>query len=104
MTQLATAFPSFVKTSQGYQYTALHDFNGKRLRATVYRDSYDNQSWARIDVWSQLEDKWNPIISRRGEELKHLPSHASRDLSGAQIDCENLVAKMLAEARFVLGA
>lgn len=104
MTNMSVAFPSFTKTSQGYQLQVLHDFNGKRLRATVYRDSYDDQSYAKIEVWSTLEDKWNVVVSRRGEQIADLPSRHTRDLEGARIDCENLVNAMLAEAHFVLGS
>jgi hypothetical protein len=104
MTKLDVAFPTFVKTRQGYQYQALHDFNGKRLRATVYRDSYDFQSWAKIEVWSNLEDQWNTVVSRRGEQIDTLPSPHTRDLVDARVDCENLVSAMMAEARFTLGA
>lgn len=35
--------------------------NGKKLRICIKRDSYDFQSYARIELWSEPEGKWNYV-------------------------------------------
>ena len=41
-----------VKTAQGH-----------KLRIRIKRDSYDFQSFARIELWSETEGKWNFVHS-----------------------------------------
>jgi len=36
---------------------------GNRLRISIKRDSYDFQSHARIELWSETEGKWNFVHS-----------------------------------------
>ena len=98
------AFPTFTKTRQAYQYQALHDYNGKRLRVTVYRDTHAFQSWARVEVWSKTDDRWNTVASRLGEQIDHLPSPYQRDEAEMRDRCESLASDLLAEAKFTLGS
>ncbi|PQV65276.1 hypothetical protein B1R32_10113 [Abditibacterium utsteinense] len=34
-------------------------YQGHKLRIRIKRDSYDFQSFARIELWSETEGKWN---------------------------------------------
>lgn len=36
---------------------------GHKLRICIKRDSYDFQSYARIELWSDTEGKWNLVHS-----------------------------------------
>jgi hypothetical protein len=36
---------------------------GHKLRISIKRDSYDFQSYARIELWSDTEGKWNFVHS-----------------------------------------
>jgi hypothetical protein len=95
------AFPTLVKTQHGWQYQCLHDYNERRLRATVYRDSYDFQSYAYVEVWAG--DHWEKVVTRRGEQIDFLPSHYERSEERWRSAAESLVDALLAEAYFVLG-
>lgn len=53
----------FWRGSQGWNYQFLTEIEGHRVRVRIYRDSYDDQSYARAYVWSDAELKWNLAAS-----------------------------------------
>lgn len=47
---------------------------GHKVRATVYRDSYDFQSRIKVEVWNPAELKWNAIRHLDGSDHGDLPN------------------------------
>jgi len=45
------------KGSQSWNYERLLDHKGKRLKVLIKRDSYDNQSYAKMYI--HKDDQWN---------------------------------------------
>ncbi len=45
--------------AQGWQYEALWTIDGMRVRINFKRDSYDEQSYMRAQVWSEAQCEWN---------------------------------------------
>jgi hypothetical protein len=64
------------KGSQSWNYQHVFTVPGTlhKLRVTVKRDSYDEQSWARIELWSGAS--WTLMQRLSGHEkiMKGLPS------------------------------
>lgn len=42
---------------------------GHKLRIRIKRVNYDFQSWARVDLWSETEGKWNFVHSIPHSEM-----------------------------------
>jgi hypothetical protein len=49
----------FWRTRQGWHYQFLTKIEDIPVKVGIYRDSYDNQSYAKAHVWSDAELKWN---------------------------------------------
>ena len=47
---------------------------GHKVRATIYRDSYDFQSRIKVEVWNQDQLSWNVVRTLSGEDHKDLPN------------------------------
>lgn len=47
---------------------------GHKVRATIYRDSYNFQSRIKVEVWSEAELSWNAIRHLDGSDHGDLPS------------------------------
>ena len=60
------------KSSQSYHYTQLCEYKGKKLRINIKRDSYDNQSYARIYIFK--DDEWNKLASIDSPNMRTLDS------------------------------
>jgi hypothetical protein len=52
-------YQRFWKTRQAWCYRFLTKIEGYSVKISIKRDSYDDQSFARADVWSDAELKWN---------------------------------------------
>jgi len=48
---------------QSRNLTRILKTGGHKLRITIKRDSYDFQSSAKIELWSEAEGKWNFVHS-----------------------------------------
>ena len=47
---------------------------GYKVRATIYRDSFDFQSRIKVEVWSEAQLSWNVIRHLDGSDHGDLPS------------------------------
>lgn len=92
---------------QGWTREATYDLAGHKVRATVYRDSYDFQSRINVEVWSPASLAWNRIQTLSGTDYKELPSSALKPTeAGAklriQTSTQPVVDELIAYARMIL--
>ena len=56
---------SFYQQGQSWQMVGIYEQqNGLRLRVHIKRNAYDEQSFAKLEVFSQTEKKWNLVHSK----------------------------------------
>lgn len=60
------------KTGQGWNHTQHGSLGEFKIRILIYRDSYDSQSYARLDVWSTAKMEWSRVHSIPYPEMKSL--------------------------------
>jgi len=65
------------RTRQGHELVVLAKLDGVTLRATVYRDSYDFQSSAKIEAFDRQSTQWNLIATLGQSELACLQTRPS---------------------------
>lgn len=68
----------------------------RKFRSTVKRDSYDMQSYAKVELWTA--NGWTEVVTLRGEHpvMADLPSYAvPADRRDAAHDAMRQVARML---------
>ena len=59
---------------QGWTRETTVEMLGHKVRATVYRDSYDFQSRIYVEVWNPASLSWSTIRALAGEDHGGLPS------------------------------
>jgi hypothetical protein len=94
----------FVKTGQALEQTTIvtcklrRNEGGdsfERFRVVIKRDSYEFQSYARVEVWRR--DGWTIVHALRGEDpcVANLPTHHTRDLEAAAEQFGGLVTDLI---------
>lgn len=64
----------FYRSRQGYDRVTTHDISGTKVRVTMHRDSYDNQSRFYAEAFSTTDLRWNRIAWLPGEQFADMPS------------------------------
>lgn len=64
-----------------------NEFNERSLRVTIRRNAYDNQSYARVDVWDTSKNVWNrvvnaPITECECKRISYVDNHISITVFG----------------------
>lgn len=75
--ELTNTDETLIKGRQDLHMVRLGDASGDRkFRTTIKRDSYDFQSYARVELWTPTG--WTEVVSLRGDHLvmADLPSYA----------------------------
>lgn len=110
--------PKLTRGGQSLDYAALWTVGStprRRARVIIKRDSYDGQSYARIDLWDG--DKWNHVTSLprsymavlslkqgpRGHDIPAVSYAGRRDLEEVRAFFEQDERSLLVELELVLG-
>lgn len=81
---------------QSVTATRVLDVGGKMLRFRVKSDSYDFQSYARAELWSRSDGKWNEVHSipyglmKTPHQLFYLPNRSGVAIGRFEADLEQL--------------
>jgi len=49
--------------AQGSRFTGHFKVKGDKIRIIIERDSYDNQSKAKAEIWDAVNKRWNEIAT-----------------------------------------
>ncbi len=102
----------FSNGTQSLNFKGVYQFGDLKLAISIKRDSYDMQSYAKIDVWRQSDLSWSQVASipfsnmdvvksrvhcyTKAEDLKHI-SNAEAISAFARDEKE-----LLEKAKFIL--
>jgi hypothetical protein len=75
--------------------------NGRKVRATVHRDGYDEQSWGRVHVWTG--DEWNHVLTRNPREIGLGDLSYRRDEASATPLVKNALRLLVLHAAAIVG-
>ena len=73
--------------SQGVEVVEHLEIDGRKVRLTIYTDSYKQQGHCHLDVLNMDEMKWNQVVSRSPEVMEtdgnlcYLPDIKTRNLA-----------------------
>jgi hypothetical protein len=56
--------PSVWNANQSWYYKALWTSGDYRLQVNIRRNAFEDQSYARVEVWSAAELKWSTVVSQ----------------------------------------
>lgn len=91
--------------SQSWSTECLYDLGGKRVRTTIRRNAYDEQSHINAYLWSPDESRWNLAVSipfaLAPKRLKSL-SYVSRAESVSLEDFAEAEQQLLRQCELVL--
>lgn len=88
---------------QGWTREVTRKIGQHKVRAKIYRDSYDFQSQLKVEVFSMTELKWNTIKTLSPTEYAgDLPSAYRVDHARATEATERIVATLFAYAQEIL--
>ena len=88
---------------QGWTREVTRKIGQHKVRATVYRDSYDFQSRIKVEVFSMPELKWNTVQTLSGTEYsKDLPGPYNVDTLKATAASQTLVDILFGYAEEIL--
>jgi hypothetical protein len=94
--ELTNTSETITRGRQDVHIVRLGERDERKFRSTVKRDSYDFQSYAKVELWTPAG--WTEVVSLRGDNavMADLPSYAvPADKRDAANDAMRQVARML---------
>lgn len=93
----------FSKQANGWQRQVTKLVGEHKVRATVYRDSYDFQSRLYVEVWSESTLSWSRIQTLSGTDYPDLTSRYTPDLQAhARMTSDPVIIGMFGYAEELL--
>lgn len=88
--------------NQSWHYQSLWKYGSERLRIDIRRNAYDDQSYARVDIWSRTDNRWNEIASRPFPMMRCLGLSYAQRTPARAADFDGDRIALLSEARIIL--
>ena len=95
-----TAKTIYVEVSAGAgqtnSYTETLKIGDRKLRIRIHSDSYDFQSWARIETFDPVASKWNQLADIHYSNMRTRVAYRDARAADFKIDRDNLLAQAIA--------